>query len=88
MIISLLQKKNETEYASTITKLLGNEAINQWLKNPREGQYCIVVFESTHFQGKKEVMIYQEKGMAVCGGAYGLVTWSMWSSLRPTEVEC
>ena len=26
--------------------------------------------------------------MAVCGEAYELGTWSMWPSLRSTEVEC
>ena len=33
-------------------------------------------------------MRYQDKVTVVCGGVYGLGTWSMWSSLRPTEVEC
>ena len=53
VIISLLQKKNKNEYDSTVTKLWGDDAVNQWLKNPREGQDGIVVFESTNFQKKR-----------------------------------
>ena len=58
VIISLLQRENENDYDSTVTKLLENDAVNRWLKNTREGQDGIVVFESTHFQGKKGVMRY------------------------------
>ena len=57
VIIRLLQNKNKNEYDSTVAKILGNEAFNRWLKNPREGQDGIVVFESKHFQ-KKKVMRY------------------------------
>ena len=49
VIISLLQNKNKNEYDPTATKLLGNDAVNLWLKKPGEGQYGIF-FESTHFQ--------------------------------------
>ena len=28
---------------------MGNDAVNQWLKNPREGQNGIVVSEATHW---------------------------------------
>ena len=44
VIISLPQNKNKIDYDSTVTKLLRNEAVNRWLKNPREGQDGIVVF--------------------------------------------
>ena len=32
---SLLENKNKNEYDSTVTELLGNDAVNQWLKNLR-----------------------------------------------------
>ena len=56
VIIGLLQRENKNEYDSTVTKLLENDTVNRWLKNPREGQDGIVVFESTNFQKKKELM--------------------------------
>ena len=49
VIISLLQNKNENDYDSTVAKILGNDAVNLWLKNTREEQDGIV-FESTNFQ--------------------------------------
>ena len=57
MIISLLHRGNINEYDSNVTKLWGNDAVNLWLKSPREVQDGIV-FESTHFSGVKEVMRY------------------------------
>ena len=45
VIISLPQNKNKNEYDSNVTKILGNDTVNQWLKNPGEGQDGIVVFE-------------------------------------------
>ena len=32
------------DYNLTVAKLLGNDGVNRWLKNPREGQYGIVFF--------------------------------------------
>ena len=49
VIISLLEIKNKNDYDSTVTKLLGNDSVNLWLKNTRERQDGIV-FESTNFQ--------------------------------------
>ena len=57
-IISLLQRKNKNEYDSTITKLLGNGAVNQWLKHSREVQYGIVFLNQHKFSGIKEVTRY------------------------------
>ena len=54
MIISLLQNKNENEYDSTVTKLLGNDTVNWWMKNPREGQDGIVYFWINTFSFKKK----------------------------------
>ena len=42
VIIILLQRKNKNEYDSTVTKILGNDDVNRWLKKPREGQDGIV----------------------------------------------
>ena len=52
VIISLIQNKNKNEYDSTVTNLLRNDAVNRWLKNPREGQYGIVFLINT-FSGEK-----------------------------------
>ena len=49
MIISLLQRQHKNEYDRTVTKLLGNEAVDRWMKRPREGQDGIV-FESRHLR--------------------------------------
>ena len=56
VIISLLQRKKKNEYDSNITNIWGNDAVNQLLKNPREGQDGIVVFES--ILSRKKVMRY------------------------------
>ena len=45
-------EEEENNYDSTITNLLGNDAVNRWLKKPREGQYGIVFFINT-FSGEK-----------------------------------
>ena len=34
--ISLLQRQHINEYDSTVTKLLGNDAVDRWLKKSRE----------------------------------------------------
>ena len=36
-IISLLQRQHKNEYDSTVAKLLGDDAVDRWLKRPREG---------------------------------------------------
>ena len=70
VIISLLQKKEKNEYDSTVTKLLWNDDVNRWLKNPIEGQDCIVVFESTHFQKKRSNEILRKRN--------GSLWWGVW----------
>ena len=42
VIIILLYMQHKNDDYSTVTKLLGNEAIDQWLKNQREEQDDIV----------------------------------------------
>ena len=70
VIISLLQKINKNGYYSTVTKLLGDDAVNRWLKNTREGQVVIVVFESTHFQEKRSNEISRKRN--------GSLWWGVW----------
>ena len=56
MIINLLQRENKNQYDSTVTNILGDDALNRCLKNPREGQDDI--FLNQHISGVKEVMRY------------------------------
>ena len=70
VIISLLQNKNKNEYHSTVTKLWGNDAVNRWLKNQREVQDGIVVFESTNFQKKRSNEILRNRN--------GSLWWDVW----------
>ena len=67
VIISLIQRKNKNEYDSTVTKLLGTDAVNRWLTNPREGQVGIV-FESTHFRGKRSNEIFRDSNGSLWWG--------------------
>ena len=56
VLISLLQRENKNEDDSTVTKILVNDAINRWLKNPIEVQDDF--FKINTFSGIKEVMRY------------------------------
>ena len=85
VIISLQQRQHKNYYNSTVTKLLGNGAVDQLLKITREGQYSIV-FESIHFRSLEQWDIEREKRQFLVG-RLGLGTWSIYPSLCPTELE-
>ena len=67
VIISLLKRENKNEYDSAATKLLGNDDVDRWLKNPREGQDGIV-FESPHFRSTRINGILRESNGSLWWG--------------------
>ena len=70
VIISLLHRKNKNEYDSTVTKLLGNDSVNRWLKKLIEGKDGIVVFELTNFQKKRSNEVLRKTN--------GSLWWGVW----------
>ena len=67
VIISLIQRKHRNEYYSTVTKLLGDDAIDRLLKKPGEGQDGIV-FESPYFRSLRSNEILRERNGSLWRG--------------------
>ena len=67
VIISLLQRQHKNEYDSTVTKIWGNYAVDQWLEDPREVQNGIV-FKSPHFRSLRSNEILREKNGSLWWG--------------------
>ena len=67
VMICLLQRKTKNEFESTVTNLLGNEAVDRWPKKAIEEQDG-TFFESPHFRSIRSHEILRERNGSLWWG--------------------